>query len=576
MKLLTFFIFVFLGVFITFPWVFHLTDYVTGYGDNFIYAWIHTWAIQSLINGNLSNIFTTNIFYPFQIGPGASDPNLATAYISLIPYLITKEPIVTVNFITILSIILTGFSIFLLSHYITKDYPASVLAGILVIFSPAYLSFYAHIQMLFIVFVPLSILYFLKYLKSRKTKHLVISLTFFLIQTYNNFLGGYFILFSYAIIFFFSYLANKKNTLSFISRKNIAVFIIFLALIIPAILPYFKVSKEFNYVRDIKDTVHFALQPEDLLYASEFSRFNPVLNNLPINKVSQNNEFKPGYLGLVFTVLIILSFIYALKNLRRKNFELNSFLIISFLGLILSLGPVLHLGRQTVHWPSIIPLPYTLFYYLIPGFQGFRNSARWEMLFIVGSAVVVSTILAKLMAKQNLSKKIIIYGVLILGCIIELNYPMKFVTIPGIKDFPEEHKWLSTQSSNVKYVEMPIYNWDMTDYATIELWRMYFSSIHFRRTMNGGGGFTPPTWQKMAYELDENFPNQLSISRLNDLGINYLIVHKDEFDRLDNDKFVINGKRISDGTEVISELNKNEKLRLIENFGQSYIYEFTN
>ncbi len=576
MKLSAFIIFLLAAVFITFPWIFHLTDYVTGYGDNFIYAWIHTWAIQSLVSGNISSIFTTNIFYPFQIGPGASDPNLAASYISLIPYLITKEPIVTVNFITILSIILTGFSLFLLSYKITKDYLASILCGVLVIFSPAYLSFFAHIQMFFIVFVPLSLLFFLNFIESGKTKYLVVSIVFFLIQTHNNFLGGYFILFSYAIIFFFAYLKDKKNAIKLISKQNIAVFIISLVLVVPVMLPYFKVSKEFNYVRDIRDTVHFALQPEDLLYASDFSRLGPIFNDLPINKVSQNNEFKPGFLGFVFTLLTIFAFIYVMRNLRKKNLELNSFTAISLLGLILSLGPVLHLGRQTVHTPSLIPLPYALFYYIIPGFQGFRNSARWEVLFIIGTGVVISIVLAKLLAQKKLSKKLIIYSLLILGCVIELNHPMKFVKIPGVKDFPPEHVWLATTPQDTKYIEMPIYNWNMFDYASEELWRMYFSTIHYRRTVNGGGGFTPPAWQEMVYELDETFPQDLTIKRLKDLDLDYLVVHKNEYDRLRSDKFEVNGKHIENGESVINKLNENKQLRLIKKFDDTYVYEFIN
>lgn len=576
MKLAALIIFILSAVFITLPWIFHLTDSVTGYGDNFIYAWIHVWAIQSLVSGNLSNIFTTNIFYPYQIGPGASDPNLATAFISAVPYLITKEPIITVNFITILGVILTGYSLFLLSYKITKDYLASLFCGILVIFSPAYLSFYAHIQMLFIVFVPLSLLYFLNFIKSGKTKHLIISLIFFLVQTYNNFLGGYFILFSYAIIFFFYFLADKKQSLKLINRQNIAIFAITLALIVPVMLPYFKVSRQFNYVRDIRDTVHFALQPEDLLYASDFSRLNQILNSLPINRVSQNNEFKPGYLGAVFSILAIFAFIYVIKNRSRKNFEIYSFASISLLGLILSLGPVLHLGRQTIHSPSLIPLPYALFYYLIPGFQGFRNSARWEVLFIIGAAVIIGIVLSKVLKKYSLNKKIVIYAVLIFLCVIELNHPMTFVKIRGADNFPQEHKWLATTAPEIKYIEMPIYNWDMYDYATIELERMYFTTIHFRRTVNGGGGFTPPAWQEMVYELNETFPSRQAVRRLNDLDLNYLIVHKNEYDRLYKDKFEVNRVKIKNGDSIINELNKNSNLKLFKRFGDTFIYEFVD
>lgn len=573
MKLAAFIIFFIAGVFITFPWIFHLTDYVTGYGDNFIYVWIHTWVIQSIITGNIQNIFTTNIFYPYQIGPASSDPNLITAIFSLIPYLLTKEPIITVNFTTIFSIILTGFSIYLLAFKITKDFLASLFAGILVIFSPAYLSFYAHIQMLFIVLVPLSLMYFLTFMESKKTKYLIYSLIFFLLQTYNNFMAGYFILFSYLIIFLFHFIADKKKSLQTITKKNGAIFIIILALIIPVMIPYFSVSKEFGYTRTLKDTVHFAIQPEDMLYASDFSRLHPFLNTLPFNRQSQNNEFKPGYLGAVFSILVILTFIYALRNLRRKNINLNSFLSISILSFVLSLGPVLHLGRQTIHYPSIIPLPYAIFYFLIPGFKGFRNTARWEVLFIIGAAIVIAIVLNKFLKRYSLNKKLIIYGALILGCIIELNFPMSFVKIPRTSEFPKEHIWLNTTPKDTKYIEMPIYNWDMYDYATIELWRLYYSSINYRRTVNGGGGFTPPAWQKMIYELNESFPSDKTILKLKNMNINYIIIHKEQYDKLNTAKFTVYSKQVENGEQILKQINKNKNLKLIEKFGDTYIYK---
>ena len=252
-------------------------------------------------------------------------------------------------------------------------------------------------------------------------------------------------------------------------------------MIIPITIPYYQVSKEFNYKRDIRETVHFALQPEDLLYSSQFSHFHEVINVLPFNRVSQNNEFKPGYLGIVFTVLSIFAIGYFIKTFRKKDFFINSFASISFLGLILSLGPVLHIGRQTVHDPAPIPLPYAIFYYILPGFQGFRNSARWEMLFIVAIAVVIAIILHTLLKKVSFKKKTILYAILFAGIIAEYNFPMNFFEITQLKDFPQVYSWLSTTPKDTKIIELPIYNWNMSPYTQKELLREYYSTVHLKK-----------------------------------------------------------------------------------------------
>ncbi len=571
MKLIAFIVFLIAGIFITYPWIFHLSDFVTGYGDNFVYTWIHTWVIESIINGNITQIFNTNIFYPYQVGLSVSDPNISTAILSIPIYLLTREPISTVNFTTIFSIVFLGFSIYLLSYYLTKNYLASIFSGLLIAFSPAYLSFYGHLQMMSIAFTPLSILCFLIFIKTKKQKNLIISLFLFLLQTYNNFLGGYFILFSYLIIFLFNLIGNKSKTIGLISKKNIIIFISFFALIIPVANSYFSVSKEFNYKRDIRDAVHFANQPEDFLLTMEFSRLQKPLKSLPFNQVSQNSEFKPAFLGFIFSLLFLFSIFYFFKNLKRKNIYLNSFMTIAALGFVLSLGPVLHLGRQTIHNP-IIPLPYALFYYIVPGFQGFRNSARWEVLMLIGASVVIAVILSKVFGKFSTKKQFIIYSLLTLVCIIELNLPLKFVKMQSIKNIPQEYHWLATTPEDTKLIEMPVYNWNMFPYGNQELWRLYYSTSNFRRTVNGTGGFTPPPWQEMAYELDENFPNEKSITKLKNLNLNYILVHKNEFDKLNSDKFTINKKIIPSGEFVIRNLNKNPELKLINRFGDTYIY----
>jgi len=549
-------------------------DFVTGYGDELNYAWIYNWVIHAVTSGSYASLFQTNIFYPYQIGLSDSDPNLVTSLLSIIPYYIIKEPIVVVNFTLISSLALLGFSVYMLCFYLTKDFFASLLAGSLIIFSPAVLSFYVHLQMIAVWYVPLAIMFFLRFLKEKRGKYLLASLLFFVLQTYNNFLAGYFILFSYAIIFIFYLSYQRKQLKNLIGKKYISFFIFAFILILPIAYPYYQVSKEFHYTRDIKDAVHLALQPEDLLYTWNINRLYQPINSLPFNKASQNGEFKPGYLGLIFSLLAILTLVMLIKNFKKKDLVNNSFLAISLTGLVLSLGPVLHLGRYTIHNPFPIPLPYALFYYIVPGFQGFRNAARWEMLFILLLAVLCALVLVKILKKYSTKTKIIIYCILIVGCFAEGNFPMHLQKIISVKDFPKVYSWLATTPENTKIIEMPIYSWNMAPYSDNEFWRMYYSTIHFRRTVNGGGGFTPPPWIEMVYELDASFPSPNALEKLDTLGLQYIIVHKNEYDIIHDDRYLINDRRFPSGNEVIKRLSENNHMQFVKKFGNDYVYFF--
>lgn len=563
---MAFCVFAAFAIYITYPLIFYMGDLATGAGDELVIAWIQNWVIHSLSTNPLS-IFDANLYFPYHNTLAYSDLFLTSSILSILPLKLIGQPISVVNFTFISSLVLLGFSVYLLCFYLTKDFLASFLSGLLIIFSPAVLDKATHLQILSIQWVPLSIFFFLIFIIRQKSRYLAISLFFFLLQTYNSFLPGYFIIFSYLIIFLYSYFCEKK-TIELISKKNILIFIFSIVLVIPIIIPYYRVSKEFNYTRGIREAIHFAIQPEDLLYPGNTTRLKNYLLDLPFNKSSQNGEFKPAYLGFVFTILAIYAFWRLIKNFKKRDLYTNSFLTISMIGLILSFGPFLHLFRQTIHKPFPIPLPYALFYYIIPGFQGFRNSARWEMLFILCSAIVISLVIFKTFQKYSLRKRIIIYFLLFIGIVLEFNSPMHFVNIPQKKDFPKVYSWLNTIPKDAPVIIMPIYNWNMM-YSGEEIKREYFSTINFRRTVNGYSGFSPPPWQKLIEKLNAAFPNDESIKMIKDIGVRYIIIDKNGYDK----NFKTKQSKVN-GASIMNSLKKNSSLKLVKDFQDHSVFKF--
>lgn len=560
-------IFSVLAIYITFPLIFHMDDTVTGFGDELIISWIQNWIIHSIFTNPLE-LFNTNLFYPYNNTIAYSDLHFTSTILSIIPLFFLKEPIVTFNFTVISSIIFVPFSIFILSWYLTKNYLLSLLSGILVQFSPAFLDKKVHIQVLALEWIPLSVLFFIHFHRTKKTRFLIFSMFFFILQTYNSFLPGYFLVFFYVIYSIYMFFCDKPFIKLFLKKYNIAVILITLTLIALITIPYYKASLTYNLKRDIRDAVHFAIQPEDLLYPNEHTKLQKYLLSLPFNQRSQNNEFKPGYLGLIFTLLIITVLFYFIKNFKRKNSLTAAFIYTSLLGLILSLGPVLHLGRQTIHQPFLIPLPYALFYYILPGFQGFRNSTRFEMMFILFIIPAISIILNKILKQYSLLSRSLIYLILIFGIIIEYNYPIKFQSIPKRSEFPSIYRWLNTTSGDSVGIIMPIYNWYMYGSAE-EMKRDYYSTANWRRTINGASGFAPPQWELLVADLRANFPNKTTIQDLNKLGVNYIIIDKYAYDK----EFKIKQQK-HDGEYVINTLKKTSNLRFLKSLDNYFVFEY--
>ncbi|MDP3940702.1 MAG: hypothetical protein Q8Q49_00170 [bacterium] len=539
--------------------------------DELLISWVQVSVARNFFHSPLE-LFNGNIFYPYTNTIAFSDLHLASAILSYVPFLISGQPITTQNVTLIFSLILLGFSSFLLTFSLSKNFLAGILTGFLVQFAPATLDKNVHLQILAIGWVLLSVYFYLKWLKKRRFYLFLIALFFFVLQASNSFLPGYFIIASFAILTLVFFIRAGKKQKPIFEKKHIAAICLSLGVVLVFALPYYRVSKEFAYIRDIREAVHLSLQPEDLYYPNNLTRLQPILAFFSnTSAYPQNAEVKVGYVGFVFSVLIIVALVYCIKRWRRLPPELLSFILIACVGLVLSFGPVLHFGRRTVHVPFPIPLPYSLLYYILPGFPGIRAVYRWEMLFILSMAVCSGVVVSQLTDKLTAVKRFALFFVLLTLVIIEYN-PMRFVKVVQVSEFPEVYQFLSNQAPKEVIVEMPIYNWNMAPYATIELTRVYYSAIHKKKMINGASGFSPPPWQQLVGNLHETFPSEDTLSLLKTKGVTLIIVHVSEYDRLHEDGFKVGAGVLLDGKDVVSILDGKKSVKMVKRFGSDYVY----
>ncbi len=568
-------IFFYLSCFITYPLIFNLGRLSTGFADELLIAWIQNWNIHTFLNhpSNILGIFNTNSFYPYLNTLAYSETFLTSSILSLVPIIFIKEPIAANNFTIISSLTLLGFFSYILSFYITKKHLFSFLSGILIQFSPAILDKIVHIQVLTVYFFPLSIYFLLNFLKTKKYIYYLLFLLILLAQIYNSFLPGYYIIFSSLLIILFFILKDKKRIKLFISKKIIFSSLILVLLILPVITPYYFVSSEFKYTRDLRDSIHLALQPEDLISTNSYSKFNNIFSTFFFNKCSSSKcDIKPGFIGGIFSILSVFSIFYLIKNWKKEDHTIKGLTASAILGIILSLGPFLHLFRATIHKPFPIPLPYSLFYFLFPGFNGFRNSSRFEILFILTIAILIAYVLKNFFKKTNKIKLGIISAVLILGIIYEFNFPINFYPILQKKDFPKVYTWLDKTPKETVIIEMPIFTWNMQPYVFNENWRLYYSTVHFRNMINGASGFSPFPWQDFVIKVLREFPSNNSILELKKRRVDLIIFHKEEYDNLNKNNFSLSGKKIDNGKTLFDVLIKNPNLKLIKVFNQDYVF----
>lgn len=568
---LVFLLFLLLTCIVTYPLIFHLSTYVFGKGDELLISWILNWNIHALLHNPL-HIFGANIFYPYQQTLSFSEPFFTSSLLAFIPVLIWKEPLLAFNINVILSLTLLGFAAYCLSYYLSKKNTFSILSGILVAFSPFTLGRVFQFQVISIQWIPFGIISLFHFLKTKKTRYFALACLFFLLQMANSFLTGYFVVLCYLVILGFFLLSKKLSLLKIINAKIIFIVIITGVITILLGYPYFKTSNTFHYVRDIRDTIHFANRPEYTFYPNNRTRLAPVLLKTIYSRDKGPYRYD-GYWGLAFIIAFIVSAIGLLKLKKQDRFLPFIFFTIALSSFVLSLGPAFQWAGKVIKHPFIIPLPYAILYYVIPGFKGIRNSARWEMLTILASGIFIALVLAQLMKNKNRLFTIIIIFFISLAALLEINLPFSYVQVPMVKDFPPVYSYINSLPQNATVIHLPIFSWDMQPYANEEFMREYFSIINFRRTVNGYSGFSPKEWEQNVKFLTSEFPNIKTIAYLQHIKVNYIILHKKNYDDLYKNKYVVNQIPIPPFTTIINNVKSFQQLQLVTQFGDDYVYK---
>ncbi|MBI4099826.1 hypothetical protein HY440_02360 [Candidatus Microgenomates bacterium] len=497
---LVFIVFLALAIFVTWPLAISLDHLIIDRYDSLLIVWIQNWVLHSPLALN------ANIFYPYQNTLAFSDYHLVSALIGAPFVWLTREPLVSFNVNLILGLALTGLATYLLTKHLTKQAPVSFLAGTLLTFSTIHLNYLAHPQLFHIWLIILPILFLLQ-------KHKKLFALFFILAVANSPLNFYFLLFFGLLL-----------------RKNLRWALASVFLSVPLLIPYFLVSRQFNYVRPITDAINFSLQFPDLVNVSSFSRLGQFVAASPGT---------PAYLGGVFLILILLM-------IHKSKF--NRWLLGAGVSFILALGPALHIFRNTVHLGPIpaLPLPYALFYYLVPGFSAFRTPSRWILI----TAACLTVAIALHFAKRITWPWAIVLSGLVL---LEVNFPLKYVSVPSVSQFPPEQVWLKDNYIGAPIIQFPIYGWFDGQNLGVETLREYYSTIHWHPMVNGYSGYSPTEWENRVKWLQKNFPSSETIDYLENLGVKLVLVPAD-----------------------LNPLCCQNKLKLVARFPNAYVYAFSD
>lgn len=464
--------------------------------EDVILTWIVNKNIEK-IPTDIFNLFNGNIFFPYKNTMAYSDLFLPSSLISFFPARIMESYSVAFNFSLILGQVLTALIIFMWFKELTKDTISSLVGTVAFIFSQIRMHYYVHIHTFIFQWLFLSFFFLWKFSKDNKPWRLYSASIFLILQFWESPLPVFWI-FSFAAILLLPKFDILKRNIKHILLSSILVLIATL----PLIKAYYSVSNQFNYVRSIREAAHFALSPDELI----------------------TTFFSPGLFALA-----VISIVFLIKTkLYKKDRELKWIFPLLLVGLIMALGPVLKWQGSTVKLFGniFIPLPYGIFYYVIPGFGALRTPSRWLILFAFSLSVIIALALSKYRGKYKrllflLGLTLAIFG----GARIQ-----KVTPIPNPDNYSPVYKWLKNQEGDA-VLELPIYTSGDSSKYPLEFYRMLYSLYHKKNLVNGASGFDPPPRQSLVKDINEEFPSSILERKLSEMGVDYLVLHKNQYEK---------------------------------------------
>lgn len=428
-----------------------------------------------------------------------SDAFITSATLSLPLQFVTHSPIQVFNVILIFGFLLTIITSFLLFDYLFKDIWVSLLSTAIFNFSGYHLSYLPHIQIFLLWPLLLAIYFFIRFQKEQKPIFLSLFFLATTLQMAESFFPVYLIFFTIVILYVFE--RPSKNQIIRDIKTAIPRIIPFTIIWYLLLSPYIKLHNSLpEATRPIRDAAHFSLGLDSIF------------------------TFYHSWTVIIITSICL--FILIRKTLKKTSSPKISNSILPWLttfvfSLLMTLGPVLKIFGKNLRVAGFpIPLPYTLFYYLFPGFTGFRTPSRFIILAVLAAAVFVGFTIKPFLSSLKFKSKLLLVSLFVSLLFIEADLPLKGFPV-NINMHPV-YEQVRELPKDAIILELPIKLWNTQDHE-IESIRSLYSLEHGHRRFNGFSGFATNSWIDLVHRIDSYGLNPDTVARLRALGITHVI-----------------------------------------------------
>ena len=559
---LAFVVYVVLTLVMTWPLAAGLTRDVPGdFGDPLFTSWVMSWDATHLGPG----WWSANIFAPHPLSLAYSEHFLPQALQTLPVYAATKNPILAYNLLFLSTFALSGLGMFLLGRELTGSAAAGFAAGLAFAFAPYRLANIPHLQVLSSAWMPFVLFGLHRHFATGRVRPLAGAAVAWFVQNlscgyYLLFFTPIVVLY---LAWELTRRGLWRDPPALI-RAGAAIAIV-LAATAPFLLPYLELRRLGFNPRSLAETrrfsadvyAYFTADPNLRLWGS-IARAWPkgeglLFPGLTIVALAMFGATRPGPAAVFggparagysrWLAVAIAGVVVALLlgySIRLPGIKITSlsrvltvcaiagaivlglsreardaarrwlmspagiFSAITLFAFVMSLGPDIHALGRPVTTTSL----YALFHDHVPGFDGVRVPARYGMIVTLGLAALAALGVAASDRRHHTRVSAIAGALILLEALavpVPLNQNSTDYTQAGLTPLPAAvatgpaapavYRFAAQLPSSAVLIELPLGE------PAFDVRYMFYSTLHWRRLVNGYSGGAPPQYEMLTESL---------------------------------------------------------------------------
>lgn len=469
--------------------------------DVHTYTWTLAWDAHALITRPWA-IFDANIFFPYERTLAFSENLIGSALIAAPILWLTGNPVLALNGVGLLSVALCGLGAYVLGRRLGLSCAAAIVCGIVFAYSPARFYRLGQTHLTTIQWMPFALAALVPYVNGHGRRHLRLAIGLFSLQALTSGHGAVYLLIAAGGLVAWRLATGMPLDLA---RRVRDVGLPGLLLILPAVLiipPYVQVQRDMGLRRSLENWapsgVSFLASPTPV-----HQWLMARLTDVPIDEAASAFMF-PGVLPILLAAVALLP---GRSSITRR--DIVFFALLTLIAVLLSAGPPLGL------WP---------FVYWLPGFSFIRIPSRFILLAVLGLAVLAGAGSARVLLRLQ-SHGARRLAALALGAVLVAEFwTVPLPVQPYRVEIPSLDRWLDAQPKPFAVAEVPV-----GPFVRYHSTYMLHSMAHWQRTVHGHSSLLMPLHEQL-YDGLRNFPDEASVGRLVELGVTYLVVHRDGYD----------------------------------------------